>query len=131
MRTTSCSISSATRGRPSWSALRAPVKLLGDQSLVPAQEGIGRDEGRDLFEALAAERVGERREAAAFGVRQAQPAATELGFEDAVFLEEIGDDLLLVPLEPAGDHGDQDVEDHGVPRVGSRAVSVHSSILPT
>ena len=95
------------------SSLRAPVKLLGDQSLVPAQEGIGRDEGGDLFEALATKRVGERREAAAFRVRQAQPAATELGFEDAVFLKEIRDDLLLVPLEPASDHGDQDVEDHG------------------
>ena len=61
----------------------------------------------------APERVGERREAAAFGVGQAQPAATELGFEDAVFLLEIRDHLLLVTLEPAGDHGDQDVEDHG------------------
>ena len=128
---TSCSTSSATRGLPKLSSLRAPVKLLGDQSLVPAQEGIGRREGRHLFEALATERVGERREAAAFGVGQAQPAATELGFEDAIFLKEIGDDLLLVPLEPAGNHGDEDVQDHGVPRVESRDVIVRSSILPT
>ena len=56
--------------------------------------------------------MGERRKAAAFRVRQAQPAATEVGFEDAIFLHEIGDDLLLVPLEPAGDHGDEHVEDH-------------------
>jgi len=48
---------------------------------------------------LAAEWVGTRREATAFHVRQAQPAATELGFEDAVFRKEIRDDLLLVPLE--------------------------------
>jgi hypothetical protein len=61
---------------------------------------------------LAAEGVGTRREATAFRVRQAQPAAPELGFEDAIFLKEIRDDLLLVLLEPSGDHGDQDLENH-------------------
>ena len=35
----------------------------------------------------APERVGERGEAAAFRVGQAQPAATEVGFEDTVFLD--------------------------------------------
>ena len=90
----------------------APVELLRDEAVVPAQEGIRGGERGDLFQAFATERVGERGKAAAFGVGQAQPAATELGFEDAVFLKEIGDDLLLVTLEPAGDHGDQDVEDH-------------------
>jgi hypothetical protein len=43
----------------------------------------------------------------AFRVRQAQSAATALRFEDAVFLQEIRDDLLLVSLEPAGEHGDE------------------------
>ena len=78
-----------------------------------------------------AEWVGKRREATAFHVRQAQPAATELSFEDAVFRKEIRDDLLLVPLEPSSNHGDQDVQDHGMPQGESRAVRVHSSILPT
>jgi hypothetical protein len=64
----------------------APVKLLGDQALIPAHEGIGRHESCHLFEALAAEGMGQRGETATFGVRQAQPAATELGFEDAIFL---------------------------------------------
>jgi hypothetical protein len=58
---------------------------------------------------LAAEGVGKRREATAFRVRQAQSAATELGFEDAIFLKEIRDDLLLVPLEPSRNRGNQDV----------------------
>ncbi len=31
--------------------------------------------------------------------------------QDAVFGEEIGDDLLLVTLEPPSNHGDQDVEE--------------------
>ena len=53
--------------------------------------------------------MGERREATAFRVGQAEPAPTELGFEDAVFLLEVGDDLLLVTLHPAGHHGDKHV----------------------
>jgi len=36
-----------------------------------------------------------------------------------------------VPLDPAGDHSDEDMQDHGVPRVESRDVMVGSSILPT
>ncbi len=93
-------------------ALRAPVKLLGDQAFVPAQEGVWRREGRQLFEAFAPQRVGERCEALTFGVSEPQPSAAELRFEDAVFREEIRDDLLLVTLQPASDHRDQDMQDH-------------------
>ena len=75
--------------------------------------------------------MGERRKAAAFGVRQAQPAATEVGLENAVFLLEIRDDVLLVTLEPTGDHRDEDVQDHGVPRVENRVVREYCSILST
>jgi hypothetical protein len=50
--------------------------------------------------------VSEGRKTAAFRVREPEPTATELGFEDTVFREEVCDDLLLVPLEPPGDHGD-------------------------
>ena len=94
------------------SPLLAPVKLLGDEALIPAQEGLGRHKRGELFQTLAPERVGQRRKAAAFGIGEAQPTPTEVGFEDAVFLKEVGDDLLLVPLEPAGDHGDKDMQDH-------------------
>ena len=87
--------------------LSAPIKLLGDQALVPAQEGVWRGNRSKLFKALATKRVGERREATAFRVGQTEPAPTELGFEDAVFLLEVGDDLLLVTLHPAGHHGDK------------------------
>jgi hypothetical protein len=75
--------------------------------------------------------VGTRREATAFRVRQAQPAAAELGFEDTVFLQEIRDDLLLVPLEPSSDHGDEDVEDHSAPQVGGSDIIAWPSIQRT
>jgi len=35
--------------------------------------------------------VGERREAAAFGVGEPQSVAVEVGWQDAIFLLEIGD----------------------------------------
>ncbi len=116
---------------PKRSSLLAAVKLLRDQSLVPAHERIGGREGRHRFEAFAPERVGERRKAAALAVRQAQPSAPVVGFENAVFLLEIRNDVLLVTLEPAGDHRDEDVQDHGVPRVENRVVGAYCSILST
>src|SRR5215510_12683880 len=39
--------------------LRTPVKLLGDQSFVAMQEGVGRGDYGDLLEALATERMGQ------------------------------------------------------------------------
>jgi hypothetical protein len=116
---------------PKLLSLGAPVELLRDQSLVPAQEGVRGGKGRDLFETCATERVGERRKAAALAVRQAPPSAPVVGFENAVFLLEISNDVLLVTLEPAGDHRDEDVKDHGVPRVENRVVRAYCSILST
>jgi len=42
------------------SPLHAAVKLLGNQTLVPPQEGVGGDKGVELFQALPPERMGER-----------------------------------------------------------------------
>src|SRR5438034_1002690 len=87
---------SATR-----SSLRIPIKLVGDQLLIPPQEGVGSDKGRHVLQALAAEWVGQRREATPFGIREAKATTAELGFEHAVFRQKIRDDLLLVTLQPA------------------------------
>ena len=57
--------------------------------------------------------AGRMRKAAAFRVGQAQPSTTEVRFQDTVFCYEIGDDVLLVPLQPAGHHGDEHVQKHG------------------
>jgi hypothetical protein len=37
-----------------------------------------------------------------------------LGFEDAILCLQVCDNLLLVTLDPAGEHGEQHVEDHGL-----------------
>jgi hypothetical protein len=95
-------------------ALLAAVELLGNQSLVPSHESIGCGQGAELFESFAAKRVSKRSETAALRVGKPQSAATELGFEDAIFFSEIGDDFLLMPIDLAGEHGDQDMQDHGL-----------------
>src|SRR5712691_6319240 len=95
-------------------ALLAAIELVCYQSLVPTQEGIGRGEGGELFEALTAQWIRQCGETAALGVGKTEPAAAVLGFEDAILLLKVGDHLLLVPIDPAGDHRDQDVKDHGL-----------------
>ena len=43
-------------------------------------------------------------------IYEAQSSLPHLRFEDAKLFVLGGDDLLLVPIDPAGDHGDDDVE---------------------
>jgi hypothetical protein len=57
-------------------------------------------------------------EPAAFGVGQAQSVPAKLGLEDAVFREEIRNDLLMVTLDPPSEHGEQQLEDHGLSSSG-------------
>jgi hypothetical protein len=59
------------------------------------------------------ERRGQGRQPAAFSVAQGHATARELGFENAVFFFEVSDDMLLMPIDPAGGHGDKDWQYHG------------------
>lgn len=61
---------SDTRSAPFLSFLAA-IELIGNQSFVPAHEGIGGGEGGGVFELLTAERLSQPGELAAFGVVQA------------------------------------------------------------
>lgn len=56
----------------------------------------------------------ERCKTAAFRIGQAQPPAAKLGFEEAILCLQVGNDLLLVTLKSAGEHGEQDLWDHGL-----------------
>ena|SRR5215813_498164 len=97
-------------------------------------EHVVRDEAvprRHLFEACATEGLCQRGETTAFCVGQAQPPTAKLSFKDKILLMQIGDDLLLVTLEPSSDHGDQDVEAHGCSSGWRYDDLVRSSILPT
>jgi hypothetical protein len=48
------------------------------------------------------------------GHDQSQPPMAELGFEHAIFLDQIRDHLLLVTLHPTGYHGDEHLQNHGL-----------------
>jgi hypothetical protein len=75
------------------------------------EEYLGRG---DLLQACAAKGVGYSCEATTVGVGQAQLSAPELGSEDTILCLQVCDNLLLVTLDPAGEHGEQRVEDHGL-----------------
>src|SRR5262249_203469 len=49
----------------------------------------------------------------AFGIGEAEALTTEFGVERTVFFQKISDDLLLMAIDPAGDHGDEDLQNHG------------------
>src|SRR5262245_59262887 len=94
-------------------ALLPAVKLLGDELFVPAHQGIRSGERGQRFEAFAANRKREGRETTAFGIGEAGALTTKFGVERTVFFQKISDDLLLMAIDPAGDHGDEDVQNHG------------------
>ena len=111
--------------------MRAPIELLRDEPVLPLHKGVRGDKRRHLFKTLATKRVGECGEAAALGIGEPQSLRAELRFENAVLLLKVSDHLLLLTLEPAGEHGDEDMQNHGVLRVESRDVMVCASILTT
>ena len=94
-------------------SLLAAVKLVGDSTFVPAHEGIWRGEGGKLFEVLAAQWVGQGSETAPFSIAEPQAACCELCFENAILFLEVGDDVLLRPIDPTGDRRDEHVQAHG------------------
>jgi hypothetical protein len=94
-------------------ALLATVKLLGNELFVPAHQGIRSGPSGQGFEAFAAKRKGKGGQTTTFGIGAADASTTGFGVESAVFFQEIGDELLLVAIDPAGEHGDKDLQNHG------------------
>ncbi|MCB9914852.1 MAG: hypothetical protein H6828_06835 [Planctomycetes bacterium] len=70
---------------------------------MPAHERVGRDQGRDAGEGLAAEHLRAHGEPAALVVGEAQAAWTELLAQHAVLLDEVGDAVCLLAVDEAGD----------------------------
>ena len=109
-------------------AVLAPIECRRDEAVVPAHEGIGGGNRGHLWETCATEWMGQRRKAAVFYVGQAQPSAAELGFEDAILFLEIGDDVLLVTVNPTGECGERQLENRVGPLL--RLEEVTSSRAP-
>ena len=81
-----------------------------DQLSVPAQDGVGCDDGGNLAEQSTTEDLALRSESTSLVVGQAQAFAAELLLQHAVLLDEVVDGLGLVAVDPAGERGEEELE---------------------
>ena len=68
---------------------------------MPPQERVGRHDRGYVVQDLTPELLALRGESPPLIVRQPQPFLTQLLLQDSVLLDELGDDLLLPPADPA------------------------------
>jgi hypothetical protein len=61
---------------------------------------------------FSANRKGEGCKTTALSISEADAPITEFGVEGTVFFQKICDDLLLMSVDPTGDHGDEDLQNH-------------------
>ena len=72
-----------------------------NQLAVPPQNGIWRDDGRDVLQHAPSESVPKQRETTALIIVQPQPPATQLRLERPVLFAQERDDVMLLALEPS------------------------------
>lgn len=97
---------------------------------MPSQDRLRRDDRRKLIQKSTAEGHPAHGEPAAVGVGQPESPAAKLAFEDAVLLEKVVENALLVAVEPAGEDDGENVEHgrHGA-REGSDLTPVVNQII--
>ena len=98
------------------SATTAAVVCPRDQLSMPAEEGIGRDQGVPVTASPSPEALGLCGQAPALGVGAPETARTELLSEDAMlFLERVHDVTRLL-VDPARDGHDEELQHVGTRR---------------
>ena len=103
------------------SATAAAVVCPRDQLSMPAEEGIGRDQGVEVTAYPSPEALGLCGQAPALGVGEPETARTELLSEDAIlFLERVNDVTRLL-VDPARDGHDEELQHVGKRRQTGRA----------
>ena len=103
------------------SATAAAVVCPRDQLSMPAEEGIGRDQGVPVTAYPSPEARGLGGQAPALGVGDPEPARTALLSEDAMlFLERVNDVTRLL-VDPARDGHDEELQHLGKRRHTGRA----------
>jgi hypothetical protein len=88
------------------SRLRAVV-LLGDEPPIPT-DGVGCDDSGDVREAAPVEDLAFHGQAAPLVVGEAKPSRTVRCAEETVLLEQVANDRLLVPVDPAGEEQEEE-----------------------
>ena len=89
--------------RASRTAFGAAIVLLGDELAVPAQDRVRGDDAGDLAKGPSAEGLALGGKATPLRVGEAKTPSCELLSEDTVFLLEVGDHVLVSPIDPAGE----------------------------
>ena len=74
---------------------------------MPSEDRVGRHDGRDLPQDPSAESATVRREASTLVVGEPGAAPLHLRLEDAVFLHQVLDDVLLMAVDPSGEGHEQ------------------------
>ena len=92
------------------SATAAAVVFPSDQLSMPAEEGIGRDQGLQVTAYPSPEALGLGGPAPALGVGEPETARAELLSENAILFLKVVDDVTLLLVDPAGDRYDEELE---------------------
>jgi hypothetical protein len=91
----------------------APVVFLRDQPLVPALKGIWRNEGAELLEQFAAKSLGFRGKSTSLRFGEPESSfATDLFEEDAPLFKQVLNYRLLLPVDPASEHQEEEPPRH-------------------
>ena len=91
-----------SRHRPASTAAGAAVVCLGDQSPVPAENRVRRDDAGDLHQDAPAEFLAAHGESTALGIGQAKRPRVQV-------LPEIRDQIVLVAVHPASERENEEL----------------------
>jgi hypothetical protein len=83
---------------------------------MPPQKRVRRHNRGHLAQGGAPETLSTRRPPAPLIIREPQPSAAQPGPQDSMLFHQIRDHLLLLPIEPAGEGGEEqrsDGNNHG------------------
>ena len=108
IRTTRAATSRRVIGRPRPRAGAAVVGL-GDQSPVPAENRVRRDDAGDLHQDAPSEFLAAHGESTALVVGQAKRSGAQVLPEDPILLPEIRDQVVLVAVHPASERENEEL----------------------
>ena len=101
--------------RPTAATMCGAVVLLGNQSPIPAEDGVRCGDAGHLHQDPAAEFPPPDGETPPLTVRQAKRTTAQLFAEDSILLTEVVDQIVLVPVQPASDRKHEEVQRRGHP----------------
>ena len=95
--------------RPASTAAGAAGVCLGDQSPVPAENRVRRDDAGDLHQDAPSEFLAAHGESTALGIGQAKRPRAQVLPEDPILLPEIRDQIVLVAVHPASERENEEL----------------------